>query len=46
MKKRKKKKKIAVLRLRKSMPCLTGTRVIPDKKKEARKKKCRGKQKE
>jgi len=31
----------AVLRLRKSMPCPTGTKVFQDKKKEANKKWCR-----
>ena len=43
MKKRKKKIKPAILRLRKSMPCPTGTKVFKYRKKEANKKKCRDK---
>jgi len=40
---RKKKKKPAILRLHKKMPCPTGTKVFADRKKEISKKKCRGK---
>jgi len=46
MKKRKKKnlteQEKAVLRLRKSSPCPTGTKVFRNKKKEQNKRKCRG----
>lgn len=40
---KKKKDKHPVLRVRKSMPCPTGTKVIKDKKKEDSKNKCRKK---
>lgn len=51
MKQKKKKKNMteqekALLRLRKSMSCPTGTKVFTDKKKEQNKKKCRGKHNE